>query len=69
MIKFQELEYLLAQLGYIEKKTGKTAGSRKAYIHEKSKHIIRVHKRHPGNELKKYVKDAIVAELQKMKLV
>ena len=69
VIKFQELEYLLGQLGYIEKKTGKTSGSRKAYINEKSKHIIRIHKPHPGNELKKYVKDAIVAELQKMKLV
>ncbi|MEX2591189.1 MAG: type II toxin-antitoxin system HicA family toxin [Anditalea sp.] len=69
VIKFQELEYLLGQLGYIEKKTGETSGSRKAYINEKSKHIIRIHKPHPGNELKKYVKDAIVAELQKMKLV
>ncbi len=37
VIKFQELEYLLGQLGYIKKKTGKTSGSRKAYIHEKSK--------------------------------
>jgi hypothetical protein len=66
---FQELEYLLGKLGYLEKKTGKTSGSRKAYIKLKTKHIIRIHKPHPGNELKRYVKKYIIAELKKEELI
>jgi len=56
VVTFQELEYLLKKLGYIEKKSGKTSGSRKAYVNPKLKHVFRIHKPHPGNELKKYVK-------------
>jgi hypothetical protein len=66
---FQELEYLLGKFGYIEKKTGKTSGSRKAYIKPKTKHIIRIHKPHPGNEIKRYVKKYINAELKKEGLI
>ncbi len=66
---FSELEYLLRQLGYQEKKTGKTSGSRKAYININSKHIIRVHKPHPGNEIKKYVRTYVINELQKQNLL
>jgi len=68
-ITFQELEYLLKKLGNTEKKTGKTSGSRKAYIHEENKHIMRLHKPHPGNELKKYVKKYIINELKKEGLI
>lgn len=68
-ITFQELEYLLGKLGYIEKKTGKTSGSRKAYINHDTKHIIRIHKPHPGNELKRYVKDYIVKEFKSQNLI
>ena len=63
VIVYNELEYLPGQLGYFEKKTGKTSGSRKAFIHPSTKHIIRIHKPHPGNELKRYVKDFIITEL------
>lgn len=69
VILFQELEYILGKLGYIEKKTGKTSGSRKAYINIETKHIIRIHKPHPGNELKKYVKNYIISELKKQNLL
>ena len=68
-LTFQELEYLLGKLGYREKKTGKTAGSRKAYINSQINHIIRIHKPHPSNELKKYVKRYIVNELKKKNLL
>ena len=68
-ITFQELEYLLGKMGYEEKKTGKTSGSRKAFINPKSKHIFRIHKPHPGNELKKYVKNYIAKELKRIKLI
>lgn len=66
---FQELEYLLGKFGYKEKKTGKTSGSRKAYIHETTKHIIRLHKPHPGNELKRYIRIYIISELKKQNLL
>ena len=69
VIKYQELAYLLGQFGYVEKKTGKTSGSRKAFINPESKHIIRIHKPHPGNELKSYVKNAIVKELIEQELL
>jgi len=68
-ITFQELEYILGKLGYSEKKTGKTSGSRKAYINAETKHIIRLHKPHPGNELKKYVKNYIISEFKKQNLI
>lgn len=68
-ITFQELEYILRKLRYVEKKTGKTSGSRKAYIHNENKHIIRIHKPHPGNEIKKYIKNYIIEELKKEKLI
>ena len=68
-ISFQDLEYILGKFGYTEKKTGKTSGSRKAYIKLKTKHIIRIHRPHPGNELKRYVKKYIIAELKKEGLI
>lgn len=66
---FNELEYLLGKFGYVEKKTGKTSGSRKAYINEATLHIIRLHKPHPGNEIKRYVRVYIISELQKQGLL
>jgi len=68
-ITFQELEYFLSKNDYKEKKTGKTSGSRKAYINYKSKHIIRLHKPHPGNNLKKYVKNYLIKEFKKEGLI
>ena len=69
IITFQELEFIVRKLGYTEKKTGKTSGSRKAYVNIEIKHIIRIHKPHPGNELKKYVKNYIVTELRNKNLI
>ena len=51
---FADLDTLLRHLGYQHAKSGKTSGSRIAYIHPQTKHIIRLHKPHPGNELKRY---------------
>ena len=62
---YQELESLLKSLGYIEVKKGKTSGSRRAFINETSKHIIRLHKPHPGNEIKLYLVDYLIEELKK----
>ena len=68
-LTFQELEYVLGKLEYIERKTGKTSGSRRAYINQRTKHIIRIHKPHPGNEIKKYVKNYIISELKRQNLI
>jgi len=69
LFTFQELEYLLGKFGYIEKKTGKTSGSRKAYIQEKTNHIIRIHKPHPENEIKRYVRVYLIDELKKENII
>jgi len=66
---FKELVFLLSKLSYVEKKTGKTSGSRKAFVHLKTKHIIRIHKPHPGNELRRYQRIFIIHELQKQNLI
>jgi hypothetical protein len=49
-----EMRRLLKELGYEEKRAGKTGGSRLAYVHKKSGHIIRLHRPHPGNVMKRY---------------
>ncbi len=68
-ITYQEISYLLGKLGYRESQKGKTSGSRVAFINREEKHIIRLHKPHPGNELKTYVKREIILELKDKKLI
>jgi hypothetical protein len=60
---YSDLKSLLNGLGYEENLKGKTSGSRVAFIHPLTKHVIRLHKPHPGNELKMYQKDQILDEL------
>jgi hypothetical protein len=59
----------LSNLGYVEKKTGKISGSRKAYVHKHTKHVTRIHKPHLGNEIKSYVKRQLLEELRKKRLI
>ncbi|WP_144603401.1 type II toxin-antitoxin system HicA family toxin [Algoriphagus algorifonticola] len=61
---FEELEKLLSQLGFEEKKLGKTAGSRKAFFHKELNLIIRLHKPHPSPILKSYMIKEIVSLLK-----
>jgi hypothetical protein len=61
---YDELRTLLAALNYIEDNKGKTSGSRVAFINNKTKHIIRLHKPHPGNTIKKYQISFIFEELK-----
>ncbi len=68
-ITYQEIKYLLGKLGYEESQKGKTSGSRVAFINVEDKYIIRLHKPHPGNELKDYVKREIISELKDKKLI
>ncbi len=48
---FDELKLVLESLGYSMTNKGKTSGSRVAFIKEQS--IIRIHKPHPKNIIKK----------------
>lgn len=61
---FLELKALLNAFDYIDDNQGKTSGSRIAFINYKTKHIIRIHKPHPGNELKAYQVELIYQELK-----
>jgi len=66
---YAELEVLMNLLGYKEVKSGKTSGSRRAFISGTNKHIIRLHKPHPGSELRIYQIDYIIHELKKNNLL
>lgn len=61
--KYDELRTVLLKLGYEELAKGKTSGSRVAFYNKDTDHLIRLHKPHPGNALKKYQIDLIVDEL------
>lgn len=61
---YGELETLLRGFGYKEVKMGKTSGSRVAFIHNETKHIIRLHKPHPRPELKRYQLEYLIEELK-----
>jgi len=61
---YNELRKILAYLGYTETQSGKTSGSRVAFVNSKDEHIIRLHKPHPNNELKQYQINQIVEELK-----
>ncbi len=60
---YSELRTLLTGLGYEEMQGGKTSGSRAAFIHKDTHHIIRLYKPHPGNELRRYQIEEIRGEL------
>ncbi len=62
---YPELKKLLSHFGYAAFNQGKTSGSRVAFIHSATNHIIRLHKPHPGNILKAYQVDLIIEELKK----
>lgn len=66
---YSELRTLLSGMGYAEDSKGKTSGSRVSFINETTKHIISLHKPHPGNILKRYQINIIVDELIKMELL
>jgi len=55
---------LLRGFGYEKMGTGNTAGSRTAFIHKVSGHIVRLHRPHPGPNLKRYQLDLIEEALR-----
>ena len=69
IFKYSELKTLLLGFGYDEIKKGKTSGSRVAFYNEKTKHIIRLHKPHPSNELKKYQINLVIESLKEQGII
>ena len=61
---YAELRALLNLLGYKEDNMGKTTGSAVRFINEK-KHIIKLHRPHPGNTVKQYIIMMLIDELSK----
>ena len=61
---YDELTRLLASLGYEKVGTGKTAGSRVAFVNPETRHIIKLHRLHPRPELKRYQLDDIEETLR-----
>jgi len=66
---YNELCRVLNSLGYEESQSGKTSGSRVAFIDKSTNHIIRLHKPHPSNELKQYQIELIIEELKSRGLI
>jgi len=66
---YDELRRLLKSFGYEEAKTGKTSGSGVAFINQKTRHIIRLHKPHPKPELKHYQLNDVEEELRRMEVI
>ncbi len=60
---WEELTKILIYLGYTESKKGKTGGSRRKFGNA-DKHIISLHKPHPGNILKRYQLQQVVEALR-----
>lgn len=63
-ITIDELRRVLDGLGYREDTEGKTSGSRLAFIHPETGHVIRLHLPHPTPELKHYQLKDLLNELR-----
>ena len=66
---FDELKRLLAEFGYEEVKTGKTAGSRVRFKNAASKHELKLHRPQPKPFLKAYQQEHIEETLRKEGLI
>ena len=66
---YDELRRVLRRLGYEENQSGKTSGSRVAFVNHDTLHIIRLHKPHPNNELKQYQLEQVIEELKSRRLI
>lgn len=64
---YADLVRLLTGLGYQESSTG--GGSRRRFIHPATKHVIRCHEPHPGNEILPYLVKQIREQLSDRGLI
>ncbi len=61
---YKELRALLTGLGYEEITSGRTAGSRVAFLNRRTRHMLRLHRPHPSKLLKRYQLDLVEEELR-----
>lgn len=61
---YAELKRFLGGLGYREARTGRTSGSRVAFINDETRHIIRLHRPHGSDTLKRYQQDEVEESLR-----
>ena len=66
---YDELRKLLKSFGYEEYDAGKTSGSRVTFVNSDTKHIIKLHKPHPGPCLKQYQMDDIEEALKSREVI
>jgi len=67
---YNELVKLLNDFGFYQVSTGKTSGSRVRFKNENYPlNIIKFHKPHPSNIIKKYVLDSIKTNLEECNLL
>lgn len=66
---YDELRRLLVGLRCVEDKGGRTSGSRVAFIHQPTQAILRLHRPHPGNELKAYQIDNVLEFLKSIGVI
>jgi hypothetical protein len=66
---YDELRRLLVGLQCVEDTGGRTSGSRVAFIHQSTKAILRLHRPHPGNELKAYQIDNVLEFLKSIGVI
>lgn len=63
---YNELQRLMQGLGFKEQQG---SGSRVIFTNDRITHIIKLHKPHPGNILKRYQIDLIIQELKQNGLI
>ena len=64
---YKDLARLLGQLGFREKSTA--GGSKRKFVHETTKRIIRLHEPHPNKEVKSYMVRQIREQLIEQGLI
>ena len=66
---YDELRRLLAGLQCFEDTGGRTSGSRVTFIHQPTQTILRLHRPHPGNELKAYQIELVIGFLKSIGVI
>lgn len=66
---YEELVTLLSGFGYSEESKGRTSGSAVMFYNRELNDKIMIHKPHPGNELKKYLRNMIIEKLKANKML
>lgn len=61
---YDELRKILEMFGYEEDNGGHSSGSAVCFINERTGRLIRMHRPHPGNEIKRYVRKAVREHLE-----